>query len=259
MRMKEAHYSSLAAMRSRSAAGKATRARFDAEAFDVELHGGVPVIVLPGRPGCAIVTGTPNSFGRLPLRILGREHRLPLELAGVSAESIGQHLGTDDRRGDRRRPPQRVRVPDRPRPGQGSVLARQPGLRRRVAAHATADGHPGARRSGSAPDMAWRFSTLARGCRTWIPLRSADGPVGRGRTSSRWLASSKRTFTRPRSSWRAFGSARDSVCCRRCSSSPWPRSERAVGDRVGAASAVPGAARPAAPPASCWCSTSRRS
>ena len=33
-------------------------------------------------------------FGRLPLRILGREHRLPLELAGVSAESIGQHLGT---------------------------------------------------------------------------------------------------------------------------------------------------------------------
>ena len=91
--MKEAHYSSLAAMRSRSAAGKAHRARFDAEAFDVELHSGVPVIVCQGVRA-AIVTGTPNSFGRLPLQILGREHRLPAEILGVTAESIGQHLGT---------------------------------------------------------------------------------------------------------------------------------------------------------------------
>ena len=63
-------------MRSRSSTGKAHRARFDAEAFDVELHRGVPVIVCQGVRA-AIVTGTPNSFGRLPLQILGREHHCP--------------------------------------------------------------------------------------------------------------------------------------------------------------------------------------
>ncbi len=93
MTMKREHYASLSAMRSRSSSGKAHRARFDAEAFDVELHRGVPVIVCQGVRA-AIVTGTPNSFGRLPLRILGREHRLPVEILGVTAESIGQHLGT---------------------------------------------------------------------------------------------------------------------------------------------------------------------
>jgi Ca-activated chloride channel family protein len=91
--MKQAHYSSLSAMRSRSGTGKAHRARFDAEAFDVELHRGVPVIVCQGVRA-AIVTGTPISFGRLPLQILGQEYHLPADLAGASAESIGQSLGT---------------------------------------------------------------------------------------------------------------------------------------------------------------------
>jgi hypothetical protein len=94
MSMKQAHYSSLSAMQSRSAAGKSQRARFDAEAFDVELHRGVPVIVCQGVRA-AIDTGAPTSFGRLPLRILGRDYHLPAELAGViTAESIGQYLGT---------------------------------------------------------------------------------------------------------------------------------------------------------------------
>ena len=93
MTMKRVHYSSRSAMRSRTEAGKTQRARFDAEAFDVELHRGVPVIVCQGVRA-AIVTGTPESFGRVPLRILGREYPLQTTLAGVSAESIGWHLGT---------------------------------------------------------------------------------------------------------------------------------------------------------------------
>ena len=93
MAMKQVHYSSRSAMRSRTEAGKTQRARFDAEAFDIELHRGVPVIVCQGVRA-AIVTGTPTSFGRAPLRILGQQYRLPAELAGVTAESIGRHLGT---------------------------------------------------------------------------------------------------------------------------------------------------------------------
>ena len=93
MTMKQVHYSSRAAMRSRTEAGKTQRARFDAEAFDIELHRGVPVIVCQGVRA-AIVTGTPESFGRVPLRILGREYPLQTTFAGASAESIGQHLET---------------------------------------------------------------------------------------------------------------------------------------------------------------------
>ena len=182
--MKQAHYSSLAAMHSRSSTGKANRARFDAEAFDVELHRGVPVIVCQGVRA-AIVTGTPNSFGRLPLRILGREHRLPLELRGRERRVHRPASGNDHRRGDRRRHPPRVRVPDRPRPGQGGVLARQPGLRRRVAAHATADGHP--ERGDQVRRPTWRGvsrhrrAVVVHGSR----LRSADGLSAARRTSSR--------------------------------------------------------------------------
>ena len=79
MSMKQVHYSSRAAMRPAPRAGKTQRARFDAEAFDVELHRGVPVIVCQGVRA-AIVTGTPNSFGRVPLWFLGREHDCPWNL-----------------------------------------------------------------------------------------------------------------------------------------------------------------------------------
>jgi Ca-activated chloride channel family protein len=92
--MKQAHYSSRAAMRSRSLTGKATRGRYDAQAYDVRLHRGVPVIDCDGAQ-VAIVTGTPASFGRVPVRLVGQPFHLPSSVVpGVTAESIGQYLGT---------------------------------------------------------------------------------------------------------------------------------------------------------------------
>jgi hypothetical protein len=94
MSMKHAHYSTRAAMRARSISGKAHRARFDAQEFNVRLHRGVPVIDCDGAH-VAIVTGTPGSFGSVPLRLVGKEYRLPPALVrGVTAESIGRSLGT---------------------------------------------------------------------------------------------------------------------------------------------------------------------
>ena len=94
MAMKQTHFDSLSTLQSRSTSGKARRARFDAEQFTVELHQGVPVITCAGVR-VAIATGTPVSFGRRPLHILGDDYRLPTELLpDVDAEGIGTHLGT---------------------------------------------------------------------------------------------------------------------------------------------------------------------
>jgi Mg-chelatase subunit ChlD len=94
MAKKQAHYAALGTLQSRSATGKARRARFDAEQFTVELHRGVPVITC-GGVRVAIATGTPQSFGSRPLHLLGDGHRLPATLLpNVDATSIGRSLGT---------------------------------------------------------------------------------------------------------------------------------------------------------------------
>ncbi len=177
MSMKQVHYSSRAAMRSRTLTGKAQRGRFDAEAFDVELHRGVPVIVCDGVRA-AIVTGTPASFGSVPLRMLGQSTTCRRGGCRRDRRVHRPVPGNDDRRGDRRRPPAAVRVPDRPRHEEGGVVPWQPRLRRRVAAHAAAAGCSdrgdpvGARHGIAFLDTGTRLSYLD-------PAAVTGRPVGR--------------------------------------------------------------------------------
>ncbi len=207
MSMKQAHYSSRAAMRSRSLTGKATRGRYDAQAYDVRAAPRRADHRLRRGPGRhrhrnarqlwkrACAAGWPES----PPAVVGgsRRHR------GVHRPVPGHH----DRCGDRRRPSAAVRVPDRPRHEEGGVVPWKPRLRWRVAAHAAAAGRSDRGDHGLAPGRGSRFSTPARGCRTSIPRRSPDGPWAARRTSFPSWASSRRTSTRPTSSWRAFSFA----------------------------------------------------
>jgi Ca-activated chloride channel family protein len=93
MSAKAHHYGSHAVLGSRAGTGKAQRARFDAEAFTVSLHRGVPVFETEGQR-IALVTGTPQSFGRSPLRLMGDRIALPPSQAGVTVETIAQYLNT---------------------------------------------------------------------------------------------------------------------------------------------------------------------
>lgn len=93
MSMKQAHHFSGNALMNRSPAGKARRVQFDAEQFAITLHEGVPVVKIAGVRA-AIATGTPVSFGLRSLHVLGDDYPLQPQLApGVTAESIGRHLG----------------------------------------------------------------------------------------------------------------------------------------------------------------------
>ena len=219
--MKEAHYCRWRLCVSLGS-GKATlRARFDAEAFDVELHGGVPVIVCQGVRA-AIVTGTPNSFGRLPLRILGREHRLPVEILGVTAESIGQHLGTTIDAvigGDLLREFECLidLVRGKVVFSHGSL-----GCDGVAARHCR---QTSSARSGSGPERGVSRHWRALVIRT--PLRSARTAVAAKDFFP--LVGEFETFTKAEIELAAFSSARFGLLPR-CSS-PWPLS---VGDRVGA-------------------------
>lgn len=93
MSAKAHHYGSHAVLGSRAVTGKAHRTRFDAEAFTVSLHRGVPVFESEGQR-IALVTGTPQSFGRSPLRLMGDRIALPPSQAGVTVDTIASYLNT---------------------------------------------------------------------------------------------------------------------------------------------------------------------
>jgi Ca-activated chloride channel family protein len=93
MSAKMHHYGAHSALYSRAITGKAHRARYDAEAFAVTLHRGVPVFVSEGQR-IALVTGTPESFGRGPLTLLGERLSVPPSRADLTAESLSQYLNT---------------------------------------------------------------------------------------------------------------------------------------------------------------------
>ena len=94
MDRKAAHYGSSHMLQGRKASGKAARAHFDAEQFDVYFESGVPIIACQGLR-VAIVTGAPRSFGNEPVLLLGQPHMLPREaVPGVTTETISQYLRT---------------------------------------------------------------------------------------------------------------------------------------------------------------------
>jgi Ca-activated chloride channel family protein len=91
MQQKMQHYGTMAAMQSRSMSGKARRSRYDMELFPVTLVGGVPVFICQGRQ-VVLDTGSPVSFGRGPLQVLGQVHDLPPQFGPFTIDDIGRAL-----------------------------------------------------------------------------------------------------------------------------------------------------------------------
>jgi hypothetical protein len=89
---KQAHYSSLAALQARLVSGKARRTTYDAERFAVRLQRGVPVADCNGLR-VLVDTGSPVSFGRGHLSLLGNRHDLPSSFNGHTIDDLRSHVG----------------------------------------------------------------------------------------------------------------------------------------------------------------------
>lgn len=91
--MKAMHHMALGTLQSRLTSGKAQRSRFDAEAYTLQVHRGIPVFESDGAR-LAVVTGSPVSFASRPFRLMGQTYQLPATFGGITPETIGRHAGT---------------------------------------------------------------------------------------------------------------------------------------------------------------------